>query len=115
MVTVLFAIIFKVLPDIRIKWKDIWPGAIATAILFMIGKFLISLYISKSDIGGTYGAAGSLVVLIVWIYYSAMILYFGAAITKHWVIKYGEGIRPDEDAATTRVIEVEKGHHYKER
>lgn len=97
-VTVLFAIIFKVLPDIRIKWKDIWPGAIATAILFMIGKFLISLYISKSDIGGTYGSAGSLVVLIVWIYYSAMILYFGAEFTKAYALQKGVHIVPSQYA-----------------
>jgi membrane protein len=97
-VTVLFAIIFKVLPDIRIKWKDIWPGAIATAILFMIGKFLISLYISKSNIGGTYGSAGSLVVLIVWIYYSAMILYFGAEFTKAYALQKGVHIVPTEYA-----------------
>jgi membrane protein len=97
-VTVLFAIIFKVLPDIKIKWKDIWPGALATAILFMIGKFLISLYISKSDIGGTYGSAGSLVVLIVWIYYSSMILYFGAEFTKAYALKKGVHIVPSEYA-----------------
>lgn len=97
-VTVLFAIIFKVLPDIRIKWKAIWPGAIATAILFMIGKFLISLYISKSNIGDTYGAAGSLVILIVWIYYSSMILYFGAEFTKAYALQKGVHIVPTEYA-----------------
>jgi len=97
-VTALFAIIFKVLPDIRIKWKDIWPGAIATAILFMIGKFLISLYISKSNIGSTYGSAGSLVVLIVWIYYSAIILYFGAEFTKAYALEKGVHIVPTEYA-----------------
>jgi membrane protein len=97
-ITILFAMIFKVLPDVRIKWKDIWPGAIATAILFMIGKFLISIYISKSDIGSTYGAAGSLVILIVWIYYSAMILYFGAEFTKAYALQKGVHIVPTEYA-----------------
>jgi membrane protein len=97
-VTILFAIIFKVLPDIRIKWKAIWPGAIATGILFMVGKFLISLYISKSNIGGTYGSAGSLVVLIVWIYYSAIILYFGAEFTKSYALQKGVHIVPTEYA-----------------
>ncbi|HTM91683.1 MAG TPA: YihY/virulence factor BrkB family protein [Flavisolibacter sp.] len=97
-ITALFAIIFKVLPDVRIKWKAIWPGAIATAILFMIGKFLISLYIAKSDIGNTYGAAGSLVVLIVWIYYSAIILYFGAEFTKAYALQKGVRIVPTEYA-----------------
>jgi len=97
-ITALFAIIFKVLPDIRIKWKEIWPGAIATAILFMIGKFLISLYISKSDIGNAYGAAGSLVVLIVWIYYSSIILYFGAEFTKAYALQKGVHIVPSQYA-----------------
>jgi membrane protein len=97
-ITVLFAIIFKVLPDIRIKWKAIWPGAIATAILFMIGKFLISVYISKSNIGSTYGTAGSLVILIVWIYYSSIILYFGAEFTKSYALQKGVRIVPTEYA-----------------
>ena len=97
-ITALFAIIFKVLPDIRIKWKDIWPGAIATAILFMIGKLLISVYISKSDIGSTYGAAGSLVILIVWIYYSSIILYFGAEFTKAYAFQKGVHIVPSQYA-----------------
>lgn len=97
-ITALFAIIFKVLPDVRIKWKDIWPGAIATAVLFMIGKFLISLYISKSEIGNTYGAAGSLVVLIVWVYYSSIILYFGAEFTKSYALEKGVRIVPSEYA-----------------
>jgi membrane protein len=111
----IFAVIFRLLPDTRTPWRDIWGGAIITGILFMLGKMIISLYISKANIGATYGAAGALVILLVWVYYSAMILYFGAAITKHWVIEFGEGIKPDEDAATTRVIEVEKGEHYKDR
>jgi membrane protein len=96
--TALFAIIFKVLPDVKIKWKAIWPGAIATAILFMIGKFLISLYISKSNIGSTYGTAGSLVILIVWIYYSSIILYFGAEFTKAYALQKGVHIIPTEYA-----------------
>ena len=85
--TLLFAVIFKVLPDARIKWKDVWAGAITTSILFMIGKFAISFYISKSDVGSTYGAAGSLVILLVWIYYSSIILYFGAVFTKAYAKK----------------------------
>jgi membrane protein len=96
--TILFAIIFKVLPDIRIKWKAIWPGAIATAILFMIGKFLISVYISKSNVGSTYGTAGSMVILILWIYYSSIILYFGAEFTKSFALEKGVHIVPSEYA-----------------
>ena len=79
---VLFALIFKTIPDIRIKWRDVWGGAVITALLFAIGKYLIGLYLGHSAIGSTYGAAGSFVVFLVWIYYSAQILYFGAEITK---------------------------------
>ena len=96
--TMLFAVIFKVLPDAKIKWKDIWPGAIATSLLFLIGKFAISFYISKSEVGSTYGAAGSLVILLVWIYYSSMILYFGAEFTKSYALRKGSKIIPNEYA-----------------
>lgn len=97
-VTLLFAVIFKVLPDAKIKWKDIWPGAIATSLLFIIGKFAISLYISKSDLGSTYGAAGSLAVIFVWIYYSSIILYFGAEFTKAYALNKGARIVPNHYA-----------------
>jgi membrane protein len=97
-ITFLFAVVFKVLPDAKIKWKDIWPGAIATSILFMLGKFAISFYISKSNVGSTYGAAGSLVILLVWVYYSAIILYFGAEFTKAYAISRGAHIVPSEYA-----------------
>ena len=106
-ITVLFGGIFKVLPDAQIKWKDVLAGAIATAILFMLGKFAISFYISKSNIGSTYGTAGSLVVLLLWIYYSAVILYFGAEFTKAYAVKYGSAIHPDNYAVVTKTIEVE--------
>ncbi|HEY0731086.1 MAG TPA: YihY/virulence factor BrkB family protein [Chitinophagaceae bacterium] len=96
--TILFAIIFKFLPDAKIKWRDVWIGAIATSVFFLIGKFAISIYISKSEIGSTYGAAGSLVVILVWIYYSAMILYLGAEFTKAYIVKFGGRIQPNEYA-----------------
>jgi membrane protein len=83
-ITSLFAVIFKVLPDAKTKWKDIFPGALASGVLFMIGKFAISFYIGKSHVGTTYGAAGSLVVLLLWVYYSAIILYLGAEFAKTW-------------------------------
>jgi membrane protein len=108
-ISVLFAVIFRVLPDAKIKWKDVMAGAIATAVLFMIGKFAISFYISKSSVGSTYGAAGSLVVLLVWIYYSSVILYFGAEFTKAYAIKYGSDIRPNEYAVVAETIKIEKG------
>src|SRR5450432_2623740 len=108
-ISVLFAVIFKVLPDARIKWKDVMAGAIATAVLFMIGKFAISFYISKSNVGSTYGTAGSLVILLVWIYYSSIILYFGAEFTKAYALKYGSEIRPNEYTVIAKTIEVEQG------
>ncbi|GAA4322353.1 YihY/virulence factor BrkB family protein [Flaviaesturariibacter amylovorans] len=94
--TVLFAGIFKVLPDAKIQWKHVWVGAAFTAVLFMIGKFLIGLYIGKSDVGSTYGSAGSLIVLLTWIYYSSFILFLGAEFTKHYLVEYGPGIIPDK-------------------
>jgi membrane protein len=106
-VTVLFAVIFRVLPDARIKWKDVLAGSITTAILFMIGKFLIALYVSKSNMSDTYGGAGSFVILLVWIYYSAFILYFGAEFTKAWALKYGSEIHPNHYAVVVKRVEVE--------
>ncbi len=105
----LFGVIFKVLPDAKIKWKQVWAGAIFTSVLFMLGKFGISFYISKSNVGSTYGAAGSLVILLVWIYYSSIILYFGAVFTKAHAMKYGEAIEPSEYAVVMEKVEVEKG------
>lgn len=107
--TILFGAIFKILPDAKIKWKDVMAGAIATALLFMLGKFLISIYISKANVGTTYGAAGSLAVLLVWIYYSAIILYFGAEFTKAYAVKYGSQIQPNDYAVTTQQVQVETG------
>jgi membrane protein len=108
-ITALFAVIFKVLPDAKIKWRDVISGAIATALLFMLGKFGMSFYISKSDIGSTYGTAGSLVVLLLWVYYSSIILYFGAEFTKAYAVEFGSEIRPNDYAVTTRLVEVESG------
>ncbi|WP_132056013.1 YihY/virulence factor BrkB family protein [Pseudocnuella soli] len=108
-ITLLFAVIFKVLPDAKIKWRDVWAGSIATAVLFMIGKFAIGLYIGKSDVGGTYGTAGSLVILIVWVYYSAIILYFGAEFTRAYALEFGSTIRPNDYAVVVQNVEVEGG------
>jgi membrane protein len=81
-VTLLFALIFRLLPDTRIAWRDVWPGAAVTAVLFVIGKFALGLYLGKSSVGSSYGAAGSLVLLLLWIYYSAQILLAGAEFTQ---------------------------------
>jgi len=105
----IFAVIFRVLPDAKIRWKDVLTGAITTAILFMLGKFGISFYISKSKVGSTYGAAGSLVILLLWVYYSSIILYFGAEFTKSYAVKYGAAIHPNDYAVTMKQVEVETG------
>lgn len=106
-ISTLFAVIFRVLPDAKIQWKDVIAGAITTAILFMLGKFAISFYIGQSDVGSTYGAAGSLVVLLLWVYYSSIILYFGAEFTKAYAVEYGSAIHPNQYAVVTRQVEVE--------
>ena len=105
----IFAVIFKVLPDAKIKWKDVMIGALITAILFVIGKFGISIYVSKTNVGSTYGAAGSIMVLLVWVYYSAIILYMGAEFTKAYALKYGSEIHPNDYAVTIKQVEVETG------
>jgi len=105
-VSTLFAVIFKVLPDAEIRWRQISTSAIVTAILFIIGKFLISLYISKTNVGSTFGAAGSLVVLLVWVYYSSLILYLGAAFAKQWALAFGTPILPSKHAETIQRVEV---------
>lgn len=107
-ISTLFGVIFKVLPDAIIKWKDVVVGSMVTAILFMMGKFAITFYIGKSDVGGTYGAAGSLVVLLLWVYYSSVILYFGAEFTKAYAAKYGSPIHPSPFAVWVKHVEVEQ-------
>ncbi len=83
-ITVLFALIFKYLPDVEIGWKDVWAGAAITALLFVAGKFGIGVYLGASDVGSAYGAAGSLIVVLVWIYFSALLLLYGAEFTQAW-------------------------------
>lgn len=109
-ITFIFAVIFRVLPDAQIRWKDVGIGAAVTAVLFMLGKFAISFYISKSNVGSTYGTAGSLVILLVWVYYSSIILYFGAEFTKAYAIAYGAPIHPNQYAVTMQQVEVETGN-----
>lgn len=108
-ITLIFAVIFKVLPDAEIRWKDVFSGALITALLFMLGKFGISIYIGQSDVGSSYGAAGSLVILLLWTYYSSIILYLGAEFTKAYAIAYGSEIRPSSYAVSTKQVEVEMG------
>jgi len=96
--TILFAMIFRGLPDAIIRWRDVWVGALVTAVLFTIGKFLIGMYIGKAAIGSVYGAAGSIVILVTWVYYSALILYFGAEFTEVWSREHGRDVVPAPNA-----------------
>jgi membrane protein len=107
-ITVLFGIMFKFLPDARVRWKHVRTGAIFTALLFMVGRYLIGLYIRQSATETTYGAAGSIIVLLIWIYYSAVILYIGAEFTQVYAEAYGGKIEPAEYAVHVQQTEVEK-------
>ena len=95
-ITLLFAIIFRTLPDGNIKWKDAFIGASSTSILFMIGKFAIGFYLGSSTVATVYGAAGSIIIILLWVYYSAIILYFGAEYTKVYARAFGGSISPNE-------------------
>jgi len=106
-ISLLFGVIFKVLPDARIKWRDITVGAVATAILFMIGKFTIGFYLSHSHVGNSYGAAGSVILILLWVYYSAAILDFGAAFTSVYTRHKGRGIYPNDYAVWIKEVELE--------
>jgi membrane protein len=97
-ITFLFALIFKILPDVEITWNDVWIGAGITALLFTIGKLLIGLYLGRSTVGTAYGAAGSLVVILIWIYYSSQILFFGAEVTQVYANKYGSRLKAAANA-----------------
>lgn len=97
-IAALFAMIFKLLPDAEVSWADVGVGAVLTTLLFLVGKWAIGLYLGRSALASTYGAAGSLVVLLVWMYYSAQILYFGAEFTQAYANRYGSRIRPSPGA-----------------
>ncbi len=101
----LFAGIFKVLPDARIAWKDVLLGGLVTAVLFTVGKFAIGFYLGRSNPGSAFGAASALAVILVWIYYAGMIILFGAEFTQAWARRRGDGIRPEKDAV--HVVEKE--------
>ena len=96
--TLLFGLIYKVLPDVKIAWSDVWSGAIVTSLLFSIGRFALGLYLGNSSFGSTYGAAGSVVIILVWVYYAAQILFFGAEFTQVYARRYGSRIVPAKNA-----------------
>ncbi|WP_347157385.1 YihY/virulence factor BrkB family protein [Pontibacter chitinilyticus] len=111
LITVLFGLIFKYLPDAIIRWKDTLIGAGVTALLFTIGKFLISWYIGTSDPGSAYGAAGSIIIILIWIYYSSMIVLFGAEFTQQYANRFGQHVRPKRHAVFVEEREVRKERH----
>jgi len=113
-IALFFALLFKWLPDAKVAWKDVWFGALVTSVLFHIGKYLIALYIGRASVASTFGAAGSLAVLLVWIYYSSQILLLGAEMTRAYSNRYGSRVVPDENAipaphAAPERLAIEKG------
>ena len=100
-VILLFAIIFKYLPDAEIDWRDVWIGAVITAILFAVGKWALGLYLGSGSAASAYGAASSLITLLLWVYYSAQILLFGAEFTQVYACEAGRGVEPDKYAVPT--------------
>lgn len=97
-ITVLFALLFKVMPDVKVRWREAWLGALVTAVLFTIGRFLIALYLGHSTIAKNYGAAGSLVALLIWIYYSCAILFYGAEYVRAHRLAQGKPVEPKDTA-----------------
>src|SRR6201993_156689 len=104
-VVLLFAMIFKFLPDVKIQWRDVWTGAVMTAILFGIGKWLLGLYLGSGAAGSAYGAASSLITLLLWVYYSSQILLFGAEFTQVYANTYGTRVEPEEHAVKIKITE----------
>lgn len=96
--TVLFAAIFRFLPDARVSWRDVWLGAFGTGVLMVLGKLLLGLWLGRSSPGEAFGAVGSLALLLVWVYYSSMLFFFGAEFTQAWAVRHGRRIQPEEGA-----------------
>jgi membrane protein len=111
--TLLFALLFRYVPDARIQWRDVAVGALATAVLFTVGKYALGLYLGRSNPGDAFGAAGALALLLVWIYYSAIIVFLGAEFTQAWAKQRGSGVHPADGAVrvveTTQVVEDARG------
>ena len=107
--TLLFATIFKVLPDVELQWRDMWRGAFLTAVLFVLGQYLISSYLTSAAPGSPYGAAGALVLILLWVYYSGLILFVGAALTRAWIRHRGDYIKPKATAVKVKMDILEEG------
>lgn len=114
-IAVLFALLFKFLPDAKIKWRSLWVGAILTAVLFTLGKFLLGLYFGKADPSSTYGAAGSMVLILLWVSYSALILFFGAEFTWVYAKRYGYTIVPSSHAVLIGTKEEEQKEKFEDK
>ncbi len=112
-ISLLFTLVFKFLPDSIVRWKDAFIGSLFTSALFLLGKYLIGLYLAHSASSSVYGAAGSLIILLLWIYYSSILLYFGAEFTKSYAIKYGNGIMPNRLSVRVEFqeYEIKNGKH----
>jgi len=108
-VVLLFAMIFKFLPDVKIQWRDVWIGAVMTAILFGLGKWLLGFYLGSGAASSAYGAASSLITLLLWVYYSSQILLFGAEFTQVHAARAGREFKPSEYAVRVETREVEHG------
>ena len=113
--TLLFAMIYRFLPDAIIRWRDVLVGAFITALLFVIGKFLIAFYIAKADPGSAFGAAGSAIVLLLWVNYSSLIIFFGAEFTQEFADAFGQKVHPKAHAVRVRVEEVAPGESEEEK
>jgi membrane protein len=107
-ITVIFGLMFKVLPDAKIKWSHVWVGAVVTTLLFTIGKYLIGFYLGNSTFNSAYGAAGSLVIILLWVYYSTVIFLFGAELTSVYAKASGAAIQPYSNAVKVQLVEMEK-------
>ncbi len=107
LVVVLFAMMFRYLPDVEVRWRDVWVGSIMTALLFLIGKWALGIYLGSGAAGSAYGAASSLVTLLLWIYYSSQILLFGAEFTQVYANQCGAGVKPSKHAVAVKAVEEE--------
>ena len=107
-ITTLFAMIFKILPDVKTRWNDVWIGAVMTAVFFSVGKWALGLYLGSGTAASAYGAASSLITLLLWVYYSSQILLFGAEFTQVYVREFGSPIKPDKYAVQIEQQEIEK-------
>lgn len=104
--TLVFGAAFRTLPDVKIRWREVWLGAAATAVLFTVGQLLVGLYLGRSSVGSRFGAAGTLLAFLVWLYYSAMVFFFGAELTQVGARRYGRALEPEEGARRVREVVV---------